>query len=75
MRFANSGDGGHTMTDNDTPNRAANKDKAEGERWKSEQGAVPNSARSPDRRYDTPRRYEQPVEESESLSHKPQRAR
>jgi hypothetical protein len=39
------------MADNDTPNRAANKDKAEGERWKSEQGAVPNSESSTDRGY------------------------
>jgi hypothetical protein len=39
------------MADNDTPNRAANKDKAEGERWKSEEGVIPNSESSTDRRY------------------------
>jgi len=39
------------MADNDTPNRAANKDKAEGERWKSEQGTIPNSESSTDRGY------------------------
>lgn len=31
------------MTDKDTPNRPANNDKAEGERWSSEQDVVPNS--------------------------------
>jgi hypothetical protein len=31
------------MADNDTPNRAANKDKAEGERWKSNDNVVPES--------------------------------
>ena len=40
------------MADNDTPNRAANKDKAEGERWKSEQGVIPNSESSTDREYE-----------------------
>lgn len=39
------------MADKDTPNRAANKDKAEGERWKSEEGVIPNSESSTDRRY------------------------
>lgn len=39
------------MADNDTPNRAANKDKAEGERWKSEEGVIPNSESSTDRRF------------------------
>lgn len=39
------------MADNDTPNRAANKDKAEGERWKSEEGMIPNSESSTDRRF------------------------
>jgi hypothetical protein len=39
------------MADNDTPNRAANKDKAEGERWKSEEGVIPNSESSTDRGY------------------------
>ena len=39
------------MPDNDTPNRAANKDKAEGERWKSEEGVIPNSESSTDRRF------------------------
>lgn len=38
------------MADKDTPNRAANKDKAEGERWQSEQGVIPNSESSTDRR-------------------------
>jgi len=40
------------MADNDTPNRAANKDKAEGERWKSEQGVIPNSESSTERGYE-----------------------
>ena len=39
------------MADNDTPNRSANKDKAEGERWSSEQNVVPNSESSTDRGY------------------------
>ena len=39
------------MADKDTPNRAANKDKAEGERWKSEEGVIPNSESSTDRRF------------------------
>ena len=39
------------MTDKDTPNRAANKDKAEGERWQSEEGVIPNSESSTERRY------------------------
>jgi len=39
------------MADKDTPNRAANKDKAEGERWKSEEGLIPNSESSTDRRF------------------------
>jgi hypothetical protein len=40
------------MADNDTPNRPANKDKAEGERWSSEPNAVPNSESSTDRVYE-----------------------
>jgi hypothetical protein len=39
------------MDDKDTPNRAANMDKAEGERWQSEEGVIPNSESSTDRRY------------------------
>ena len=39
------------MADNDTPNRSANKDKAEGERWSSEQDVIPNSESSTDRNY------------------------
>jgi hypothetical protein len=39
------------MADKDTPNRSANKDKAEGERWGSEQGVIPNSESSTDRGY------------------------
>ena len=39
------------MADKDTPNRAANKDKAEGERWQSEEGVIPNSESSTNRRY------------------------
>ena len=39
------------MADKDTPNRAANKDKAEGERWQSEEGVIPNCESSTDRRY------------------------
>jgi len=49
--FATVARGGRKMADNDTPNRAANKDKAEGERWKSEQGVIPNSESSTDRGY------------------------
>ena len=41
------------MADMDTPNRAANKDKAEGERWESAQGAIPNSESSTRRRYES----------------------
>jgi hypothetical protein len=41
------------MADKDTPNRAANKDKAEGERWTPEQGVIPNSESSTDRGYGT----------------------
>ena len=39
------------MADKDTPNRAASKDKAEGERWQSEEGVIPNSESSTERRY------------------------
>ena len=40
------------MADKDTPNRAANKDKAEGDRSTAEQNAaVPNSESSTDRTY------------------------
>jgi hypothetical protein len=39
------------MADNDTPNRSANRDKAEGERWKSEEGVIPNSESSTDLAY------------------------
>ena len=38
------------MVDKDTPNRAANKDKAEGERW-TDRGVIPNSESSTDREY------------------------
>jgi hypothetical protein len=42
----------NTMTDKDTPNRAANKDKAEGDRSTAQQNiAVPNSESSTDRGY------------------------
>jgi hypothetical protein len=40
------------MADNDTPNRSANKDKAEGEPWRSEEGVIPNSESSTDRGYE-----------------------
>ena len=39
------------MADKDTPNRPANKDKAEGERWRSDQDAVPDSESSTSRSY------------------------
>jgi hypothetical protein len=39
------------MADNDTPNRSANQDKAEGERWKSEEGVIPHSESSTDLGY------------------------
>ena len=34
------------MADNDTPNRAASRDKAEGERWSSKDNVVPESDNS-----------------------------
>jgi hypothetical protein len=40
------------MADKDTPNRAANKDKAEGERTTVPQTDIPNSESSTDRRYE-----------------------
>ena len=40
------------MADKDTPNRPANKDKAEGERWRSEQDTVAESESSTSRSYD-----------------------
>ncbi len=40
------------MADKDTPNRAANKDKAEGERWTDDREVIPNSETSTDRGYD-----------------------
>lgn len=39
------------MAGKDTPNRPANKDKAEGERWRSEDNAIPNSESSTWREY------------------------
>ena len=39
------------MADKDTPNRPANKDKAEGERWRSDPDAVPDSESSTSRSY------------------------
>jgi hypothetical protein len=39
------------MADKDTPNRAANKDKAEGDRSTVEEVSVPNSESSTDRGY------------------------
>jgi len=39
------------MADTDTPNQAANRDQAKGERWKSEHGVIPNSESSTDRGY------------------------
>ena len=40
------------MADKDTPNRPANKDKAEGERWSSEQNVIPDSESSTSRDYE-----------------------
>jgi hypothetical protein len=40
------------MADKDTPNRAANKDQAEGERWRSEPDAIPDSESSTSRSYE-----------------------
>jgi hypothetical protein len=40
------------MADKDTPNRPANKDKAEGERWSSEQDVIPDSESSTGRSYE-----------------------
>jgi hypothetical protein len=53
------------MADKDTPNRSANNDKAERERWSSEQGVIPNSESSTERGQDAPRRYDQPVDDDE----------
>jgi hypothetical protein len=39
------------MADKDIPNRPANKDKAEGERWRSDQDTVPDSESSTSRSY------------------------
>ena len=44
------------MADKDTPNRPANKDKAEGERWSSEQDVIPDSESSTSRGYEDDRR-------------------
>ena len=58
------------MADKDTPNRTPNEDKAEGERWKSEEGVIPNSEDVVNRdRHgrDTPRQYEDPTSESGSV--------
>ena len=54
------------MADNDTPNRAANKDKAEGER----EDVVNRHPRG----HDTPRRYEEPENERNSSSKQPSRS-
>ena len=43
------------MADKDTPNRPANKDKAEGERWSSEQNVIPDSESSTSRGYEDDR--------------------
>lgn len=40
------------MAEKDTPNRPANKDKAEGERWRSEQDVIPDSESSTGRSYE-----------------------
>ena len=40
------------MADKDTPNRPANKDKSEGERWSSEQDVIPDSESSTKRSYE-----------------------
>jgi hypothetical protein len=50
--FATYGRGGQDMADKDSPNRAANKDKAEGERWRSEPDTIPDSESSTSRSYD-----------------------
>jgi hypothetical protein len=40
------------MADKDTPNRSANKDEVESERWSSEKDVIPNSESSTWRGYD-----------------------
>ena len=40
------------MADKDTPNRAANKDQDEGERWRSQPDAIPDSESSTSRSYE-----------------------
>jgi hypothetical protein len=40
------------MADKNTPNRSTDQDKAEGERWSSEQDVIPNSESSTWRGYD-----------------------
>jgi hypothetical protein len=44
--------GGQDMADKDSPNRAANKDKAEGERWRSDPDTIPDSESSTSRSYE-----------------------
>jgi hypothetical protein len=45
-----------TMADKNTPNRAANMEKAEGDRWRSDDDAVnPTDAERPGERYDSER--------------------
>ena len=39
------------MADKDTPTRPANKDKAEGERWRSEDNAIPKPVSNTSRDY------------------------
>ena len=51
-RFATRQNEEANVADKDTPNRPANKDKAEGDRWTSEQNVIPNSESSTERGYE-----------------------
>ena len=53
------------MADKDTPNRPANKDKTEGERWSSEQDAIPDSESS------TARGYEDDGDDAGGITNRP----
>jgi hypothetical protein len=53
------------MADKDTPNRPANKDKAEGDRWSSEQDVIPDSESS------TARTYEDDGDDAGGITNRP----
>jgi hypothetical protein len=53
------------MADKDTPNRPANKDKAEGDRWSSEKDVIPDSESS------TARTYEDDGDDAGGITNRP----